>query len=68
MMFTKKKLDIAKRIAAINYIIENKTLDNAVECDMKIIDTLCDTASLIGGIKMLNTVQECLAELRRVNI
>ena len=64
-MFTKKKLDIAKRIAVINYIIENKTSDNAVECDVKIIDILCDIDSLIGGIKMLNTVQECLEELRR---
>ena len=64
-MFTEEKRNIAKKIAAIDYILETKTLDNAVECDMKIIDILTDIADLIGGIKMITAVQECIAELRR---
>lgn len=66
-MFTKKKLDIAKRIAAINYILENKPLDNDVECDMKIIDIIKRRTKIVGISKTKLTLRK-LCGARSANI
>lgn len=63
MMRNGKKVEIAKKIAIINYLIESKTELSRVD-EMKIIELLADIADLAGGIKMLNTVQKCLEVLR----
>ena len=63
-MTTKKKVEVAKRIAVIAYILENKTSLEDIESDAKILDHLFGIAAFVGGIKMLNTVKLCLEELR----
>ena len=63
-MNTKKKVEVAKRIAVIAYILENKTSLEDIEGDTKILEHLFDIADFVGGIKMLNTVKLCIEELR----
>lgn len=63
-MNTKKKVKIAKRIAVIAYILENKTSLEDIEGDAKILEHLFDIADFVGGIEMLNTVKLCIEELR----
>lgn len=62
-MFRKKGLKVAKRIAAITYIVQNEKNINP-DSFVVIIKHLVDVALLCGGEKMLNTVQSCLEELR----
>ena len=63
-MNTKKKVEVAKRIAVIAYILENKTSLEDIEGDAKILEHLFDIADFVGGIEMLNTVKLYIEELR----
>ncbi len=64
-MFKKKKIEIAKRLAVICYIIEKRASLEDIEGDGKIVSLTADIAADVGGIKMLNTVMRCLEELRQ---
>ena len=63
-MNTKKKVEVAKRIAVIAYILESKTSLKDIEGDAKILEHLFDIADFVGGIEMLNTVKLYIEELR----
>ena len=64
-MLKKTKIEIAKRLAVICYIIEKRASLEDIEGDGKIIEATADIADFVGGIKMLNTVTRCRAELRQ---
>ena len=64
LMTRKKRLKIAKLLAAVMYICE-KDLGMDFKNFDKVIKNITDVAYDIGNMKMMNVLYECLEELQR---
>ena len=63
-MTRKKRIKIAKLLAAVMYICE-KDLAMDFKNFEKVIKNITDVAYDIGNMKMMNVLYECLEELQR---
>jgi hypothetical protein len=60
----KKKIKIAKMLAAIIYIVENER-NMPLESFSKLVENSFDVSYEIGGISMMEMTMKCVRELRR---